>query len=90
MNNKGFMRYEVITILLLIIVLFCAGGYYILNATNKQRINTMSTSGKRLSDVVLVNIAAFRNINTIYLEEVINVILQNHVLILLMETLIQL
>lgn len=71
MNNKGFMRFETVTVLLLIIVAFCGGAFFIIKKADEQRFNVMSSSGKRLSEVVLINIDSFKNINLIYLEEVI-------------------
>lgn len=71
MNNKGFMRFEVVTILLICIVAFCGGAYFIIQKVNEQKISTMSSNGLKLSEVVVANIASFRNLNTVYLDEVI-------------------
>lgn len=72
MNNKGFMKYEVLTILLIIVVAFCGGAYFILRGANNQKLNTMSSNGLRLSEVVATNISSFKNLNKVYLEEVIH------------------
>lgn len=72
MSNKGFMRFEVITILLIIIVAFCGGAFFILKGADSQKINTMGSNGLRLSEVVVTNIDSFKNLNIVYLEEVIH------------------
>ncbi len=72
MNNKGFMRFEVMTILFIGIVAFCGGAFFILKGANGQKISTMNSNGLRLSEVVVTNNSSFRNLNTVYLEEVIN------------------
>lgn len=79
MNNKGFMRFEVVTVMLIGIVAFCGGAFLILKSANNQRINTMSTNGLKLSEVVATNIASFKNLNTVYLQEVINEELLNNI-----------
>lgn len=71
MNNKGFMRFEVLTILFIMLVAICGGGLLIIKGANGQKINTMSSNGLRLSEVVVTNISSFRNLNTVYLDEVI-------------------
>lgn len=72
MSNKGFMRFEVLTMVFIFIVALCGGGYFILKGVKGQRINTMSSNGLRLSEVVVGNIDSFKNLNTVYLDEVIN------------------
>ena len=72
MNNKGFMKFEVLTMVFIFIVAVCGGAYFILKGANGQKISTMSSNGLRLSEVVVTNIASFKNLNTVYLEEVIN------------------
>ena len=72
MNNKGFMRFEVLTMVFLFIVAICGGGYFIIKGANGQKINTMSSNGLRLSEVVVANLDSFKNLNLVYLEEVIN------------------
>ena len=72
MNNKGFMKFEVLTMVFIFIVAVCGGSYFILKGANGQKINTMSSNGLRLSEVVVTNISSFRNLNVVYLDEVIN------------------
>ena len=79
MNNKGFLRYEVITILLIGIIAFCGGAFFIIKNVNNQKISTMSSNGLKLSEVVVANISSFRNLNMVYLEEVINEELLNNI-----------
>lgn len=72
MNNKGFMKFEVLTMVFLFIVAVCVGGYLIIKGANGPKINTMSSNGLRLSEVVVTNISSFKNLNIVYLDEVIN------------------
>ena len=72
MNNKGFMKFEVLTMVFIFIVAVCGGSYFILKGANGQKINTMSSNGLRLSEVVVTNISSFKNLNVVYLDEVIN------------------
>ena len=71
MNNKGFMKFEVLTMIFIFIVAVCGGGYFILKGAHGQKINTMSSNGLRLSEVVVANISSFKNLNLVYLDEVI-------------------
>ena len=79
MNNKGFLRYEVVTILLICIIAFCGGAFFIVKNVNNQKISTMSSNGLKLSEVVVANISSFKNLNMVYLEEVINEELLNNI-----------
>lgn len=72
MNNKGFMKFEVLTMVFIFIVAVCGGGFLIIKGANGQKINTMSSNGLRLSEVVVTNISSFKNLNLVYLDEVIN------------------
>lgn len=71
MNNKGFMKFEVLTMVFLFIVAVCVGGYFIIKGANGQKINTMSSNGLRFSEVVVTNISSFKNLNLVYLDEVV-------------------
>ena len=71
MNNKGFMRFEVLTMIFIGVVAFCGAAFFILKGANGQKINTMSSNGLRLSEVVVANLDSFKNLNTVYLDEVI-------------------
>lgn len=70
-NNKGFMKFEVLTMIFIFIVAVCGGGYFILKGAHGQKINIMSSNGLRLSEVVVANISSFKNLNLVYLDEVI-------------------
>ena len=71
MNNKGFMRFEVLTMIFIGVVAFCGAAFFILKGAKGQKINTMSSNGLRLSEVVVANLDSFKNLNTVYLDEVI-------------------
>ena len=42
MNNKGFMRFEVLTMIFIGVVAFCGAAFFILKGAKGQKINTMS------------------------------------------------
>ncbi len=71
-NNKGFGRFEVMTLILLMIVVLAGGFYMILNGANKQRMITMRDNASNFSKMVVTNNASFRNTNVVYLEEAID------------------
>ena len=72
MNNKGLGRFEVMTIIVLIISIFAFIMYFVLQGANKQRFSTMKENGLSFSKVVTVNIASFHYPDVVYLDEAID------------------
>lgn len=71
-NNKGFGRFEVITLIVILLVVFAGGAVMILRGANKQRLQTFKDNAVSFSSIVATNENSFRNLNVVYLDEVIN------------------
>ena len=71
-DSRGFAKYEIVTVLLLMICVFVFLFYVLLGGLSTQKINTMKESALNFSKVVATNIASFHNLNTIYLGEAID------------------
>ena len=52
-NNKGFMKFEVLTMIFIFIVAVCGGGYFILKGAHGQKINTMSSNAVSYTHLTL-------------------------------------
>ena len=72
MNNKGSVRFEIMTIIVLIISIFVFVMYFILQGVNNQKYTTMKDNGISFSKTVTVNIASFHYPDIVYLEEAID------------------
>lgn len=71
-NNKGFGKFEVLTVICLLLILFAGGGYFILKGANRQKITTMKENAQVFAKNVVTNTASFRNTNIVYLDEAID------------------
>ena len=71
-NNKGFAKFEVITIVVILLVVFAFLFYVLLNGTGGQKYQTMKENASLLSKAVATNIGSFHYTNTVYLEEAID------------------
>ena len=71
-NNKGFAKFEVITIVLILLVVFAFLFYMILNGASGQKFTTMKENANSFSKAVATNIDSFHYINTVYLGEAID------------------
>lgn len=71
-NNKGFGKFEIMTVIVLLLVVFAGGAYMLLNGTKGQKISTMKENAWSFSKVVATNIASFHYSNTVYLGEAID------------------
>ena len=71
-NRKGFGKFEVLTMIVLLLCIFAYLMYSILGGANKQKYTTMKDNAIRLGNVTATNISSFRNQDTVYLEEVID------------------
>lgn len=72
LNNKGYGKYEVLTIIVLLMGLFCYGSFKIVKRVELQKFDTMKDSAINFSKVTATNIASFHNTETVYLDEVID------------------
>ena len=71
-NNKGFMRFEVMTIVVILLVVFAFLFYMILNGTSNQKFETMKENANAFAKTVATNISSFHYSNTVYLGEAID------------------
>ena len=71
-NNKGFMKHELITVILILLVIFAFLFYLFLGGLSKQKVDTMKENAVTFSKTVVANIASFHNIDTVYLGEAID------------------
>lgn len=71
-NSKGFGKFEIIIMMLILIVIFVFGFYMLLNGAKGQQYATMKDNAVTFSKTVATNIASFHNVNYVYLEEVID------------------
>lgn len=71
-NRKGFGKFEVLTMIVLILGIFAYIMYSILGGANKQKFTTMKDNAIRLGNVTATNISSFRNQDTVYMEEVVD------------------
>lgn len=71
-NSKGIIKYELVTVILLILVIFAFLFYVLLGGVSKHKIKTMKENAVTFSNTVATNIASFHNVDTVYLGEAIN------------------
>ncbi len=72
MNNKGFGKFESLTILLVIILLIAGGLYLLLKMSNKTKFETMSKSSISFVDAVNGSDNAYINYRTYYLAQALD------------------
>lgn len=71
-NNKGFGKFEILTVLVLMLVVFCILSMNLFGGVSKQKLETMKKSAVSFTNAVTTNIATFHNTETVYLQEVID------------------
>ena len=71
-NNKGFGKFEVLTVIVLIMALSAFLLYVFLGGTTSKKIDAMKDSAISFSKVVTTNIASFHNTENVYLQEAID------------------
>ena len=71
-NNKGFGKFEVLTMIVIILLIGAYLMYSSLGGVSNQKLKTMKNSAIKFSDAVNTNISSFHNTETIYLGEVID------------------
>lgn len=71
-NNNGFGKFEVLTVILLLLCIFGFLMYTILGGASKQKIDTMKKSAISLSKTVAINGDSFHSVDVVYLDEVIH------------------
>ena len=71
-NNKGFGKFEVLTVFVLVIAIFAFLMHSVLGGANGQKVSTMKDSAISFSKIVTTNIASFHNTENVYLQEAID------------------
>ena len=71
-NNKGFIKFEVLTIFVLAIGAVAAGLYFILGSTNRQKYDTFKDNAISFGKIVSTNSNTFHNTEHVYLDEVLD------------------
>ena len=70
-NNKGFGKFEVLTMIVILICIFGYLMYRILGEADGQKIDTMKKSALSFGQTVATNNSSFHNLDVVYLDEVI-------------------
>lgn len=71
-NNFGFMKYEVLTVMVLILALSSFLLYFIFKGNNSKKFDALMNDAIKFSNVVTTNISSFHNSNVVYLGEVMD------------------
>ena len=71
-NNKGMGKFEVLTMIVLIMAIIAYILWYFINGSSGQKFNTMKKNAVNLSKTVSTNINSFHNTENVYLGEAIN------------------
>ena len=71
-NNKGFAKYEVLTVVVLLICVFAYLLYCLLGGVSNQKLETFKDSAINFQKAVSTNINTFHNTENVYLGEVID------------------
>lgn len=70
-NNKGFGKYELITVIVILMVIVAFLLWRFLGDANSEKYNTMKKSATVLSQTITTNFDSFHNTETAYLGEAI-------------------
>ena len=79
MNEKGFGKFEVLTIIVLLLAIFAYLMYSLLGGASKQKINAMKDSAVTFGKTVAGDTNSFPNPDNIYLDEAIENGLMNKI-----------
>lgn len=71
-NNYGIGRFEILTVIVVLLGIFVYLGYTFLGGTTSYKLSAMTDSAVNLSKAVTVNISSFHNTENVYLGEAID------------------
>lgn len=71
-NNKGFGKFEVLTVMVICLIIFCVLFYTILGASPTRKMKTMQEDAISFTKTATTNSNSFHNTETFYLKEVID------------------
>ena len=70
-NNKGIGKFELLTMLLIVMVVFCLVMWYFLGVANREKYTTMRKDALGLKNTALTNANSFNDDRVIYLGQVV-------------------
>lgn len=71
-NNKGIGKYEILTVIVLLLLVFCILSMNLFGGVSIQKVETMKKSAVSFSSTVAANISSFHNTEYVYLQEVVD------------------
>ena len=71
-NNKGFGKFEVLTIIVLLLCIFAYLAYHFLGGVSVKKLSTMKDSASSMAKAVIVNKETFHNPKKVYLAEILD------------------
>ncbi len=71
-NKKGFGKFEVLTMIVILLCIFAYLMYIFLGGANKQKFTTMKENAARIGNIAATNGSSFRNTDIVYLEEIMD------------------
>ena len=71
-NNKGFGKFEVLTMIVVLLCIFAFLAYRFLGGASLKKLDTMKNSASNLAKTVIVNRESFYNPSKVFLGEVID------------------
>lgn len=70
-NKKGFGKYEVLTMIVILLAIFAYLMYALLGGVNKQKFETFRDNAITFSKTSVTNFSSFHNFENVYLNEVV-------------------
>ena len=68
-NNKGIGKFELLTLILIGMIVFCLVMWYFIGVANRERYNTLRKSAASMAQTLSTNINSFHNTDVAYLGE---------------------
>ncbi len=70
-NEKGFGKFEVLTMIVALLAIFAYLMYMLLGGVNKQKFDTFRDNAVTFSKTAIANFSSFHNFENVYLNEVV-------------------
>ena len=68
-NNKGIGKFELLTMILIGMIVFCLVMWYFIGVANRERYNTLRKSAASMAQTLSTNLNSFHNTAVAYLGE---------------------
>ena len=78
-NNKGFAKFEVLSVIVLLICIGAFLMYQVLGGASSQQLSTMRDSASNFAKAVIADSNSFVNSDNVYLDEAIDSGLMNSI-----------